>query len=355
VPIEPNPSNTCVNCLRASADITAKIPKQATLQFCRFCERYLSPPNQWTAAQLESRELMALCLKKIKPHLSEVRLADAAFLWTEPHSKRIKVKLSVQGEVCAGTVLQQTHAVEFVVVGQMCTDCHRVEAKDTWNASVQVRQKGGQRKTLYYLEQMLVKYQAARECSSLKMMHDGLDFYFSTESGARKLVKFLQMSIPCRMQTSKRLVSHDASSNIYNYKHTWSVEVVPICKDNVVCLPAKLAHSLGGIGQICIAHKITHLIHLIDPASGQVADINAATYFKYPFNSLTSSPKHLTEYTIMDAEVLQERKKFSGQGQVSKKVNNRQANFGSEFASYVASIRKEVLSCRAPTFWSRQR
>ena len=28
VPIEPNPSNTCVNCLRAEVDITAEIPKQ---------------------------------------------------------------------------------------------------------------------------------------------------------------------------------------------------------------------------------------------------------------------------------------------------------------------------------------
>jgi len=98
---------------------------------------------------------------------------------------------------------------------------------------------------------------------------DGLDFYFGTEASARKLVEFLQSSIPCRFNTSKRLISHDANSNVYNYKYTWSVEVVPICKDNAVCLPAKLAHSLGGINQICIAHKVTHLIHLIDPSTGQ--------------------------------------------------------------------------------------
>jgi nonsense-mediated mRNA decay protein 3 len=38
---------------------------------------------------------MALCLKKLK-NLSKVKLIDANFLWTEPHSKRIKVKLSIQ-------------------------------------------------------------------------------------------------------------------------------------------------------------------------------------------------------------------------------------------------------------------
>jgi len=42
-----------------------------------------------------SRELMALCLKKLK-NLNKVKLIDANFLWTEPHSKRIKVKLSIQ-------------------------------------------------------------------------------------------------------------------------------------------------------------------------------------------------------------------------------------------------------------------
>lgn len=96
-----------------------------------------------------------------------------------------------------------------------------------------------------------------------------MDFYFSSESGAKKLVEFLQSVIPCRAQHSKRLISHDDHSNVFNYKYTSSVEVVPICKDNVVCLPKKLAHSLGGIGQVCIAHKVSHLLHLIDPCTGQ--------------------------------------------------------------------------------------
>ena len=35
-----------------------------------------------------------------------------------------------------GTILQQTFVVEYIVNHQMCDDCRRVEAKDTWNASV---------------------------------------------------------------------------------------------------------------------------------------------------------------------------------------------------------------------------
>ena len=35
---------------------------------------------------------------------------DAGFIWTEPHSMRLKVKLTVQGEVLNGAILQQVRA-----------------------------------------------------------------------------------------------------------------------------------------------------------------------------------------------------------------------------------------------------
>lgn len=97
--------------------------------------RYLQPPEQWIKCSLESRELLGLCLAKLKG-LNRVRLIDAGFVWTEPHSKRIKVKLTIQAEVLGGAVLQQVFIVDFVVNGQFCEDCHRVEAKDFWKANV---------------------------------------------------------------------------------------------------------------------------------------------------------------------------------------------------------------------------
>ena len=46
-------------------------------------------------------------------------------------------------------------------------------------------------------------------------------------------------------------------------------------------------------------------------------------FFKYPFASLLR-PKNLVEYTVMNIEVIpeHERRKFSGQGAVSKKVGS---------------------------------
>ena len=58
------------------------------------------------------------------------------YFWGQLKCYFFQVKLTIQGEVMAGTILQQSFVVEYIVNHQMCDDCRRVEAKDTWNASV---------------------------------------------------------------------------------------------------------------------------------------------------------------------------------------------------------------------------
>ncbi|XP_054016588.1 60S ribosomal export protein NMD3 [Hylaeus anthracinus] len=317
--IEPNPANMCVACLRTQIDITENIPKQATVQFCKGCERYLQPPAEWVHASLESKELLTLCLKKLKG-LNRVKLVDAGFVWTEPHSMRLKVKLTVQAEVMSGAVLQQVFVVEYVVNTHMCDDCHRIEAKDYWRTLVQVRQRSMNRKTLYYLEQLILKYKAHEQTLGIKPIHEGLDFFFANEAAARKLVDFLTSVVPCHYSHSKKLISHDIHSNIYNYKFTYFVEIVPVSRDSVVCLPRKLSHQLGGINPICLVYKITNSVHLIDVSSGQVAEVSPTVYWRHTFNSICD-PKQLIEYTVMDIEpqMFKDRKFFPGQGTISHK------------------------------------
>ncbi len=81
-----------------------------------------------------------MCLKKING-LNKVKLVDAGFVWTEPHSRRIKVKLTIQKELDSGAKLQQAFVVEFAVQNQQCDDCQRSYTTHTWNSCVQVRQK----------------------------------------------------------------------------------------------------------------------------------------------------------------------------------------------------------------------
>lgn len=51
-----------------------------------------------------------------------MKLIDAEFVWTEPHSKRIKLNLTVQKEAF-GVVLQQSFIVCFIVEAKTCEDC----------------------------------------------------------------------------------------------------------------------------------------------------------------------------------------------------------------------------------------
>ncbi|XP_041360882.1 60S ribosomal export protein NMD3-like [Gigantopelta aegis] len=303
--ITPNLTNMCVGCLRTEVDITEGIPKQAVLYFCKKCERYLQPPSMWISAQLESRELLAVCLKKLKG-INKVQLIDAGFVWTEPHSQRIKVKLTIQKEVMNSAVLQQVFIVEFTVTNHMCDDCHRVEAKDYWKAVVQIRQKTSHKKTFFYLEQLILKHKAHLNTVNIKPVHEGIDFYYSQPQDARKLVDFLTAAVPCRYQTAKELVSHDPHNNTYNYKNTFSVEIVPICKDNVVCMPKKLAQSLGNINPICVCYQVTQAVRLIDPNTLQIAEVSGTTFWRYPFLSLCE-PKQLIEYMVMQIEIISEK------------------------------------------------
>jgi len=89
----------CVTCLSKKYDITEGLTKQAVLNWCRYCKRYQRPP--WVYCEIESKELLAICLKKIRG-LKNVKLMDAAFRWTEEHSKRIRVELTIRKEVNSG-------------------------------------------------------------------------------------------------------------------------------------------------------------------------------------------------------------------------------------------------------------
>ena len=58
------------------------------------------------ACKMESEILLQILLKRIKG-MKNLKLVDASFLWTEPHSKKINVKLVVMKEVLNGTLVKQ--------------------------------------------------------------------------------------------------------------------------------------------------------------------------------------------------------------------------------------------------------
>lgn len=291
----------CMSCIRSQVDISEGIPKQIAIQCCRNCDRYLQPPMQWLSCALESKELMALCLRRLKG-LSKVRLIDASFIWTEPHSKRIKIKITIQKEAFTATILQQTFVLEVIVANQQCMDCAKVMAKNTWRAVVQARQKVDHKRTFLFVEQLILKHNAHKDVSNIKGQPDGLDFFFQSRSHAIKFVDFLQAVVPCRYSTSEQLISLDTHSGHSTFKFTFSLEIVPICKDDLVFLPPRTAKTLGGMCPLVLCTRVGTSIHFIDPNTLRTADISHQVYWRDAFQSLATS-RSLIEYYVMDCEL----------------------------------------------------
>lgn len=303
VSMTPNAANMCVKCLRSEVDITEGLEKQATIIHCPECDTYLQPPRTWIKAQLESKQLLSFCVRRLK-NLSKLKLINAEFVWTEPHSKRLKVRLRVQKEVLNGAVLEQAYVVEYVVHDQMCDSCSRGQANpDQWVAAVQLRQHVSHRRTFFYLEQLILKHDAAVRAIRIKQMDQGIDFFFSSRSHAAKFVDFVGKVAPVKSRHDKQLVSHDPKSNNFNYKYTFSVEICPICREDLVCLPPKLVANLGNLGPLVVCTKVSNSVALIDPLTLRHCYLDADQYWRASFKSLLTS-KQLVEYIVLDVDVV---------------------------------------------------
>jgi nonsense-mediated mRNA decay protein 3 len=212
IPIAPNQANTCATCLASASDITKGISTEATLHQCRGCQRWHKEAGKWVACELESRELMALCLENVnglkasKNNGERVRLIDASWIWTEPHSMRLKVRLTIQKEVQQGTILQQAFTVIFVVRNQQCLECQAEFRQGSWKALVQIRQRVAHKRTFLYLEQLILKHGAHRGCLSIETFRDGMDFYFPDKGKAARFMAFLESVVPAKVSSSRQVI-----------------------------------------------------------------------------------------------------------------------------------------------------
>jgi len=281
---------------------------------------------------LESRELMALCLSNVsglkaaKGSGHSIRLIDAAWIWTEPHSMRLKVRLTIQKEVQKGTILQQSFTVVFVVRNQQCTECQAEFRQGSWKSLVQVRQRVSHKRTFLYLEQLILKHGAHRGSLSIETFQDGMDFYFPDKGKANRFISFLENAVPTKMKTSKKLIGTDDKSNVSNYKYTNYVEICPLCKDDLLYLPARTARNHGNISRLVMVKAISNVIHLIDPLSGQMARLSAETYWRDPLRPvITAARSRMTRFVVLGKEPIFLRRNVSRRS-TSRKQRSRLAS-----------------------------
>lgn len=168
---------------------------------------------------------------------------------------------------------------------------------------MQVRQKVPHKRTFLYLEQLILKYNAHKDTINIKENYSGIDFYFGQRNSAEKFVEFLTSVTPCRVKTSKQLISMDVHTSSTSYKFTFSVELLPICKDDLVALPLKMAKQIGNITPLVLCYRVGTSINLLDPNTLQTADLSSPIYWRAPFSAL-ADVRELTEFIVMDIEPL---------------------------------------------------
>ena len=88
---------------------------------------------------------------------------------------------------------------------------------------------------------------------------------------------------------------------MHNYKYTFSVDIAPICKDDLVILPKTLSNLLGGIGPLVLVYKISTFVHIVDVFTMQTYEVDQVTYWKYPFTALCGRDR-LTEFVVLNIE-----------------------------------------------------
>ncbi|SOV13242.1 60S ribosomal export protein NMD3, putative [Plasmodium sp. gorilla clade G2] len=286
--IKANTSKMCHNCILQNIESNSiNINKDTYLiYYCRECKRYLH--NRWVYCELESKELLALCLKKVNK-LKKLKILDAKFLYTEPHSKRLKVHVSVQEELINNFISEMEIIIHYVIKYTQCDDCKKKYTPYTYNTCVSVRQKVEHKKTLLFLESLLLKCNMNENIINIVSNPDGLDFHFLSRTDALKFCDFILSKTMSKCKNSKHLINHDANNNTYNYLYTFSIDICPICKDDLIFFPKGLATKYGikNVFYLCI--HVSIFIILINPfSSANHVYISPERYNKNPFLPLLS-------------------------------------------------------------------
>jgi nonsense-mediated mRNA decay protein 3 len=130
-----------------------------------------------------------------------------------------------------------------------------------------------------------------------------MDFYFPDKGKAARFISFLENVVPIKVKSSKKLIGTDDKSNISNFKYTNLVEICPLCKDDLLYLPAKLARQLGNISRLVLVKNVSNLIHFIDPLSGQTASMPPEAFWRDPIRPIiTAARSRLTRYIVLGKE-----------------------------------------------------
>jgi nonsense-mediated mRNA decay protein 3 len=101
------------------------------------------------------------------------------------------------------------------------------------------------------------------------------------------------------VKQSKQLISNDLKNNEATYKFTLSLEIAPVCKDDLVLLPKALSKEIGGLGPLVLVYKISTFVHIVDIISMKTYELDQVLYWKNEFEAIMSRDR-LTEFVVIN-------------------------------------------------------
>jgi nonsense-mediated mRNA decay protein 3 len=304
--ITPNEAAMCSECLKQQYDIQSRFDDFYEIVQCKKCERWNTSRNQWLHYEMESSALLSACLIKING-LEKMKILDAAWIWTEPHSKRMKITIDLEfDEEEVNLKLRQRVVIEFRVKNNQCLDCIHEATEHTWGAMIQLRQRVGNKRSLFTLEQGLIKSDMHHLIINFKVLKDGIDIYLKSKSDADKLSSYISSLLPSKSKLSKKLISQNIHNHTARIEYTIAIEVVPLCKGDLVVLPK----TITGNADMMILSKLSSNLHFISPLTLDLVELTPSKYFTKPFQHLLTE-NNLIPFVVLDVNPLESKSSLS--------------------------------------------
>ena len=158
---------------------------------------------------------------------------------------------------------------------------------------VQIRQRVPHKKTMLYLEQIILKNKMQKSSLYFNEANEGFDFFFSTRRAGEIFSNWIATVVPCKITYTKKYVSLSTST------FTYLVDVANVAKYDLFLLDKESYKKLGGIGPLLICTRLSSRTIFEDPRTFNHLYLDGNTFFKYKFNKFCNS-NQLTEFLILD-------------------------------------------------------
>jgi nonsense-mediated mRNA decay protein 3 len=271
---------------------------------------------------------MAIVLKQIpaltksdhhvrKAGITNLKIIDSSYIWTEPNSMRLRILLTLRAEINNGVSIEQRIKVEFNIRWRQCPDCTKESRQRIWQAIVQLRQKRENDPTkrgLLILELAIARNALLRkDILSVQTKRNGFDFYFASVNKAQNFTSYLGKAAPMKTHTTRAVVSEDVKNNTANVRTTIVCDMVPLCRDDLLIVQKGANKGVGNLsGRLCLVLKMSSVVHLVDASPARdsdmnsiCADLHAESYWKggeeKSYRTLLTS-KRLVRFIVLDVE-----------------------------------------------------